>query len=315
MSWVVYVCFLWWRLTRGKKSNTPLPKSVLPPSSSLHHPEKVSFLFLNIWSLLASGRNKLFAHAWTWFERGEACWQPSISQAYGFGRSRPQQELADCPRGGGQRLWALPLAGWWGARGRGLISVGKWFLWRGWTRDGGRDPWTLDTLRDLGRSQDWAWFRGRRATNRCLPSPGGCRPGRELPSAWAWALCRVSPCRPLGGRGVGWVGRCSPKGRGRIFNNPPVFRLHTAHDKGGLKPELSENWKNRKCNMSPALCALEWRALQLHDYYFPCLLLSPSPGHLSSSFGSLPTCPAPQVCLAHHAFLSRAECLHVLGTQ
>lgn len=203
MSWVVYVCFLWWRLTRGKKSNTPLPQSVLPPSSSLHHPEKVSFLFLNIWSLLASGRNKLFAHACTWFERGEACWQPSISQAYGFGRSRPQQELADCPRGGGQRLWALPLAGWWGARGRGLISVGKWFLWGGWTRDGGRDPWTLDTLRDLGRSQDWAWFRGRRATNKVSAFPWGLPAGQGAALSLSLGPVPSQPLQAPWGQGGG----------------------------------------------------------------------------------------------------------------
>ena len=309
MSWVVYVRFLWWRLTRGKKSNTPLPQSVLPPSSSLHHPEKVSFLFLNIWSLLASGGNKLFAHACMWFERGETCWQPSISQAYGFGRPRPQQELADCPRGGGQRLWALTLAAGWGARGRGLISVGKWFLWGGWTRDGGAGALNSWHPQRLGKVPGLSLVQREKGHQQgvCLPlgaagRAGSC-PQPEPAFAGPW------------GAGGWWVGRCSPKGMDRIFNNPPVFRLLTAHDKGGLKPELSENWKNRKCNISPALCALEWRALQLHDYYFPCLLLSPSPGHLSSSFGSLPTSPAPPVCLAHHAFLSRAECLRVLGTQ
>ena len=108
---------------------------------------------------------------------------------------------------------------------------------------------------------------------------------------WGPVRQRAAPSQPWQAPKGQGAGEYSPRGRNRTFNNP-VFRLLTAHDKRGVNPELSKNWKNRKCNISPALCALEWRAVHSHSYYFPWLLLSPSPGHLFSSFGSLPISPA-----------------------
>lgn len=135
------------------------------------------------------------------------------------------------------------------ARGSGLWLLGsRRVVMKAWAQQGngssegagpGMGPgspgfWTH--LGNLGRSQDWACFRGR----RCRPLSGAVGQAGSL-------LCSLSLGTAPGSPS------CSPKGRGRTFDNP-VFRLLTGHDKVGLKLELSELGKIENVRFLALLC-------------------------------------------------------------
>lgn len=97
-------------------------------------------------------------------------------------------------------------------------------------------------LRKLGKVSRLSLFQREKVST----SEWGRGPGREPAMQPEPGYSTRQPSQAVGTS-------CSPKGRGRTFDNP-VFRLLTGHDKVGLKLELSELGKIENVRFIALLC-------------------------------------------------------------